>query len=423
MNFKELLQRYKEGTATKEEKVIVETELEKYESIEGYFSEQLHDDLFMKDQAADDTALEEVEETLSIKRLVNRKLAKVIMLSVLIVILLYVGIFYGLSNVVDSLYYDPTSVTTYEDQEHTVSDFSFDMKAYVSLNMPGYALSSFTTEESQGFGVYETSYLLRNLYTNDLQRHFVDIHRGARRNFDDGIFSHANRFEIWDGFRNIHSPVTGGEEGMSEEHQQGEIERKNDITLDYLGEVNPLSYVSITIVFDEDLTMEEFYEMSREFQMLNFNWVGVRTIEPGTSWSENQPNHLIGFNPNVNDEPAGNMRPNPEEYPLFNLVDLYQYAPTVSSESFFPEAFETHFESRLTYLRDREEFVELFDYNPYKTDFYTHSLDYIEENGINTYGVLVYGTAEDFQEQIDNLPFESLYINDVASAKPNIYFD
>lgn len=423
MNFKKALQRYKEGQATEEEKILVERELEKYESIENYFSEQLSDNFFFENVPAEDTLTEESEETVNIRKLVNQRLAKVVMTSVLIVVLLYVGIFYGITSLVDSFYYDPTATTSYDDQEYPASDFSFDMKAYVSLNLPGYTLSSFTTEEAQGFGVYETSYLLRNLYSNDLQRHFIDFHRGKRRNFDDGIFSNANRFEIWDGSRRIHNPVTGEEGDMTEEHHQSELYRKNEVTLDYLENLNPLSYVSMSIVFEDDLNMEEFYELSREFQMLDFKWVGVRTIEPGANWNENQPNHLIGFNPNVNDEPEGNMRPDPEQYPLFNLVDLFQDAPAVSSENFFPEVFETHFTSRLSYLRDREEFVEIVDYNPYKTNFYAHSLEYIEENGVNTYGVLVYGTAEDFQQQLADLPFESLFINEVSSAKPNIYFD
>ncbi|MDZ7834399.1 MAG: hypothetical protein U5K84_02765 [Alkalibacterium sp.] len=50
MNFKDLLDRYKNGTATEEEKEIVERELEKYESIEAYQAEQLPDDFFDRDE-------------------------------------------------------------------------------------------------------------------------------------------------------------------------------------------------------------------------------------------------------------------------------------------------------------------------------------------------------------------------------------
>jgi hypothetical protein len=72
-------------------------------------------------------------------------------------------------------------------------------------------------------------------------------------------------------------------------------------------------------------------------------------------------------------------------------------------------------------MKDREEFVEIFDYNSYKVDFYKHSLEYIEKNGVKTYGVLVYGTAEDFLNKIDNVPYDTLHINRVLPTKPNIY--
>lgn len=421
MNFKDLITRYKEGTASEEEKRIVQNELEKYESIEHYFSDQLSDELFFSKDQTEESVTKDVEETASIKKVVNRKLAKVVLVSVLSVILLYVGIFYGLSSIVDSLHYDPTSITAYEGQEYPESDFSFDMKAYVSLNIPGHTLSSFTYEEPQGFGVYETGYFLRDLFTNDEQRHSIDIHRGIPRNFHDGIFSYTNRFDIWSGFDDIYSPVTDDDSGMSEEYREGDRQRKNDITLNYLEELNPLSYISMSIVFEEDLTMEELYDLSREVQMLDFKWVGVRTIEPGTRWSENQPNHLIGFNPNMSDEPQGNMKPDPEVYPLFNLSDVFDRSP--SSENPFPEGYETHFESRLTYLSHRDEFVEIIDYNPHKTEFYDHALNYINENGVETYGVLIYGTAEDFMENIGSIPFNSLYINEIQSSSPTIYYE
>lgn len=91
MNFKEILERYKQGKATAEERRLVESELEKYEAIEGHFSEQLSDDLFIKEEAGEDNSDGGLNETTSIKKLVNKRLAKVVMLSVLIVVLIYTG--------------------------------------------------------------------------------------------------------------------------------------------------------------------------------------------------------------------------------------------------------------------------------------------------------------------------------------------
>lgn len=180
----------------------------------------------------------------------------------------------------------------------------------------------------------------------------------------------------------------------------------------------------MSIVFNEDLTMDEFYYMNNEdYSSINFKWVGIRTTDPGTSWSERQPMHLIGFNPNFNDEPSSNRRPDFDKYPLFNLLDIWDSIKR--SEVYYPDAisqaYSSHFRSRLEYLRDREEFVKIFDYNHYKTDFYEDALSYIDRNGVKTYGVLVYGTAAELSKYIDEISYDSIYINEVLPAKPNIY--
>ena len=72
-----------------------------------------------------------------------------------------------------------------------------------------------------------------------------------------------------------------------------------------------------------------------------------------------------------------------------------------------------------------KEFVEIFDYNEDKTEFYADALNYVEENGVKTYGVLVYGTAEAFSESLESLPYDRIMIDEVDSSKPSvkIYYD
>lgn len=423
MNFKELLERYKNGTATEEEKAIVEKELEKYASIEDYYAEQLPDD-FMNSDEIDEGSANEKFETENINKMVNRRLRKVVLVSVLIVILLYVGIFYGLSNIVDQFYYDPTEVTQSEEEGFSATDFSFDLDAYVSLNMPGYVNSSVTFQESKGFGTYETGYFLKNLFTQNDTLHFVDLKRGRPENFYEGIFDRLPRFSIREAFDDVYSPYPEDASEQANEMKKEFKQRFNDETVDYIEKLADLSYVSMTVSFDEDLTMSEFYRLTEEHPELDFKWAGVRTTEPGKRWRDDQPMHLIGFVPDINAEPSSNMTPDPEKYPLFDLNHVWLDA-TGAPEEFFPEAYETHFTSRLSWLKDREGFVETFDYYPEKTEFYADSLDYIEENGVETYGVLVYGTAEAFSESIEDLPYDRLVIDEVDSSKPsiNIYFD
>ncbi len=422
MNYKDLFHRYKEGLVNDEEKLIIEQEIERYVAVEEFLSESMDEEIY--DGWNTSNSEHQEEETNKLKKSVNKRLRKVVITSVLIVIALYIGIFYVLSAIVDRVYYDPTATTQSEEREYQAPDFYYDMQAYVSLNMPGYSRNSFTFQEPKGFGEYEVSYSLRNLFTKKEQRYFVNLSRGKLTYAMDGIFSRENRFDIWEGFERIsyHFPNDTAENATTVGDK--DAQHKNDITLQYLNELNPLSYISMSIVFDEDLTMEEFYNMSQEHPTLDFKWVGIRTVKPGTQWSETQPMHLVGFNPNYNDEPSLSTRPDPEKYPLFYLVDVRDY-PGLANKNYPEKIYESygiHFKSRLEYLRNREDYVNIFDYNYYKTDFYNDALKYIDEHGIKTYGVLVFGTAEDFLESIHDIPYDSLYINEVLPIKPNIYY-
>ena len=431
MSYKDLFHRYKEGLVNDDEKRIIEQELERHEAVEEFFSESFDEEIY---NGWDTSGSDHQEaETSKLKKSVNKRLRRVVITSVLIVIALYIGIFHLLSSVVDRVYYDPSATTQSEESEYQAPDFYYDMQAYVSLNMPGYSSNSFTFQEAKGFGQYEVSYSLRDLFSKGEQRYFVNISRGKLTYAMDGIFSRENRFGVWEGFERIQHPFPNDASEHAELVREEDVQQKNDITLQYLNELNPLSYISLSIVFDQDLTMEEFYNMIHEHPALAFKWAGIRTVKPGTRWSETQPMHLAGFNPNYNDEPSSSTRPDPEKYPLFYLMDIMDYPDLLNKE--FPElankdypekiyeSYGIHFKSRLEYLRNREDYVNMFDYNSYKTDFYADALKYIDENGVKTYGVLVFGTAADFLKSLDDIPYDSLHMNEVLPTKPNIYYD
>ncbi|MGO1590231.1 MAG: anti sigma factor C-terminal domain-containing protein, partial [Alkalibacterium gilvum] len=405
MNFKDVMRRYKEGTATEEEKEFVEKELEKFATIEDYYAEELPDE-FMSDRESEneEELVSSQSETTNINKIVNRRLGKVVLVSVLIVILLYVGIFYGLSNIVDQFYFDPTEESQSNEEGLTNIDFQFDMDALISLNMPGYVNGSFTIEESKGFGTYETGYFLKNLFTQNDTLHFVDIKRGIPQNFYGGIFDSIPRFSIDEAFRDIIRPFPEEASDQSVDIKEEFKQRFNSKTIEYMEELNDLSYVSMTIAFEEDLNMSELYQLTEEHPELDFKWAGVRTVEPGTRWRDDQPMHLIGFVPDINAEPSSNMEPDSDKYPLFNLNDIFFDAGNRSPKEILSEGYQTHFTSRLSWLKDHEKFVEIFDYNAAKTEFYADALDYVEDNGVETYGVLVYGTAEAFSESLESLP-------------------
>lgn len=418
MNFKEILERYRAGEATDEERQYIEQELEKYESIEEYFSEEIPDQLF-DEESSDDLFESSADEAADIQKVVNRRLRKVVLTSVLIVVLLYILIFYGVSNLVDQFHYDPTATTEQQEGEAPIPDFYFDLQAYISLNLPGYSIASVPASASTGFGNYENSYAMNDLFEEEREIYFVNLSRGRLAWAYDGIFDTEIRVYNIPGFEKIQNPFPDSAEDDALDLREEIIQQNNELTLQYLEGVNEFSYVSMNISFEEDLTMEEFHQMRNTYPNLDFKWMGVRTAEPMTRWNEEQPMFLIGFNPNFNAEPDTMNRPDPEKYPYFDLTDVME--ETSMSIEEFPKTYATHFTSRLSYLSEQEEFIEIFDANPQKIDFYKDSLDYVNENGVETYGGLVYGTAEEFLEALDEIPYDTLHINDVSPTAPNIY--
>ena len=416
MNYKELLNRYRNGQVSEEEKRLIEEELEKQEAFEEYMSETFYEDFNDEDHIPKSEIHD--EETIKLKKSVNSKLRKVVVKSVLIIALLYISIFYGVSGIINGIYYNPTSVNVSEKGEYRRSNFYFDMQAYVSLNKPGYS-SSFTMEDPKGFGKYETMYSLRNLFNKEEGMHFMNILRGRLSYGIDGIFGSKN-YWLFEGFQNIQHDFS---EDTSEDTDPGwakEIQRNNEETIRYLKELNPLSYISMSIVFKDDLTMEEFWNMSNEeYPSIDFKWLGIRTTDPTT-----KPMHLIGFNPSFTDEGSHSQRPDMNKYPLFYLYDMREDESLAKlSRKDYPkaisQAYEIHFKSRLEYLKDRGQFVDMFDF---KGEFYDSALKYIKENGVKTYGVLAFAKAEDFLEHIEDIPYDTIYINGVLPTKPNIYY-
>ncbi|NLC03028.1 MAG: hypothetical protein GX787_01955, partial [Tissierellia bacterium] len=72
MNYKELLNRYRNGQVSEEEKRLIEEELEKQEAFEEYISETFDEDFNDEDHILK-TQIHD-EETLKLKKSVNSKL-------------------------------------------------------------------------------------------------------------------------------------------------------------------------------------------------------------------------------------------------------------------------------------------------------------------------------------------------------------
>jgi len=404
MTFRELLGKYKDGTLTDEEKLLVEQELEKSEAINDYLVEELEKSIGFKDninyEAADennanydDTIVKEIKKT------VNRRLAAVVGASVICVLIVSLIFWYIISPIVSSQYYDPTAKTSGQKYQQ---DLSYDLRGITEVSVPGYAISSLYPAVDKGFGKYDLLYTRQDLFTNEE----VMTNAKIKQNMRVGPFENFY-FRTYAAF----SEFSNSEEGSEEYEESLEFKKKfSEQDIEYIKELPSTSYISAWVRFSEDLTMKELSEIEEQYNgKVDFKWIAIRT-------AQKQGRQLAGFSTGLNDgfyaEPV-----NEEKYPGFQLSDAMQaITEGFQYEELMAKRYEMHFTSLLKYLVDHKEAVSALAGNTEQYD-YESALYYIEKNGMSTYGALVYGEANDLIELYESGTIMTFDIENIVASK------
>ncbi len=397
MNYKDLFQRYKKGLVNDEEKQIIEQEIERYEAVEEFISESI-DERF--DHESNKASFEfHEEETNKLKKNVNNRLKKVVITSVLIVVTLFIGIIYVVSPLVDSLYYNPNKVSVGKSD----NDISFDIYAISELNMPGMSPST-VYADNQGFAIYNVMYSYRDVFTGENYNVNQIIKRGRIESSQRDLILNSNMFQ------GIRYP-NAYDDNYTEDRKQNVI--------NHLNELNPVSYVSLGITFHNDLTMDELYKLELAYPEIEFEWAGIRTDS-----SNDKNNELIGIqlmNSKRSTALLGDEKIL-EKYPAFFMLDWLVNPVGRKDENtdIEAQAYEQHYVSLLKYVIDREDAIGVLEYRPEKNEFYKSALEYAEDYGIQSYGVLVFGEVRDLLELVDSEIVKGLDFNQALVSKRNI---
>ena len=393
MKFKELIERYKKGIASEEEKLIIEQEIEKYEAIEEYLSDKI-------DTAFDDLTVslsneQHKEETENLSKSVNRRLRKVIITSVAIVIALITGIFFIISPIVDNFYYNPAKVSVGTGN----SDINFDLYAFSELNIPGYSLSSNVNIEKLGFGEYDISFFRRNIFSQEVDYVTTRIKRSIKNNdYTEIIWNKGSNFI------SVRHPTA-----ISQEH----VNIQKNKVINHINQLSPVSYVSANLTFEKDLTMEELRELELKYPEIEFIWAGIM-IPKSSTRNDLIGIHLLGSNSLILTDKLVE-----EKYPAFHIMEWLVNPAGYGEMSIEAKAYELHYKSLLQYMIDRKEATEVLDYGD-KLTYYESALKYAEENGVKTYGTLIYSNAEDLIELVERESIKTLEINEVMASKKYI---
>lgn len=401
MTFRELLEKYKEGTLTEDEKLLVEKELEKSEAINDYLAEDIELSLKQDNEGNYEIPNDDLKFEKSIRSSVNRKLAYVIAISAASVFVILFIVQYIISPLVASRYYNPTKKSA---GLKYFEDLSFDLRAITEVSMPGYAMSFIADAEDMGFGKYNIIFTRKNLFTKEKENVYVKIDKNMRvGNFKDFYTRDYFAFsEFWN-----------AEEGNGEYQKALEIQKHlSEEEIEHISELPGTSYISAWVRFSEDLTMEKLYEVKKVYNDIDFKWIAVRT-------AQKQGQQLMGFSTDPNAGFVSSETVDEEKYPGFQLTDIFRLLGTTEPtepEVQMAEIYETHFTSLLKYLQDHQKAVTvLMGYS--KAYDYRSALNYVEEYGMSTYGALIYGEADDLIELYKSDIIMTLDIDDVITSK------
>ncbi len=188
------------------------------------------------------------------------------------------------------------------------------------------------------------------------------------------------------------------------------------LPMEALKEMYGNNYVSTLLVFNSNKSLLDYWRIRQTYD-LDFKWLAVDT---GVD-SKGTYNRYLGFNPDVSDGMSGADELDRVKYPFFDLREMFDTKPEEIHGKSYPEKmayyYEQHFKTLLKYMIDSEEFVAIYDLVPNRKGNYEDAFEYVEENGMSFYAMLVFGEAEELIKMIESEDIYSIDINDVKVSK------
>jgi len=309
-----------------------------------------------------------------------KRMSIFLLVSVLGITILYLFVFHGVSSLVDRWHYQPDEISQrYGDGTYSArEDYYYDFIAYTSSVIPGYRFIGGDTE-SLGFGDHKLELVFDDLFIEDNEFLNVTIEKNQLE----------QRFQL--------------QKNMKTQNQYNRLTQNFEQEKDRLSEVHPLTYLSVFITLEETITLETYHEIEQDSTDIEFEWVGIEGDEDSVA---------TGFIPDVRgSELPFDRGPSYESYPLFNLMD-YMLPSNQENSLSWSEIYERHHKSRLRYLADRPEFIELFDL---KSEDFEKKLEFLDQNGSRVFGFLVSGEAGNIDGILADNPMMARHIKIIES--------
>lgn len=251
-----------------------------------------------------------------------------------------------------------------------------------------------------GFGNYNLTFQIQDLFTREKKTGNTQLIKDRHTVFFEDFYPY-HYFSF--------SEFGDDEEGTNRYYNTLEIKKHfSEREIEHVKDLPSTSYISAWARFTNDLTMEELYKVMLNYREINFEWIAVRT-------AKKQGQQLMGF---LTDNNIGSSTDSvdKEKYPGFQLTDIWNLSGSTPPEVQMSKIYETHFTSLLKYLVDRHQAVDAL--LPMSINYdYESALNFVEKNGISTYGVLLYGEAADLLELYESGVIMTFDIDNVIVSK------
>ncbi len=368
MNFKEVFEKFQRNEASPEEAEYVIKEIETVDLIIHYLDERA--EAMFKSLPA----IESQREIRAVKKRLRRRSVVLVATAVAIVICAALLFEWVGKPLLNKGYYNPLKVAYSETEGNVTTDYhEFDvcMDAFTELHFPGKHLTAMANIENVDIGKYSITIFRQDNFTGDLEYLSASINKNVfTAPLDFWAYPYDSSFVYGTyGFVNIE-----------------EAKEVFEYSKAYLKELPDYLKIKAYVSFNRDISMDELIDLAGK-SGIYFEWAGIRNApldhESPNATINVQRLPLIGFEPNKGGFYYGW---NNDKYPNFMLTED---SPTA-------DQYESHFKSMLRFQLDHSDFLNTFaNYFQGYQKYYQSVLDYVNENGVKSYGVLVYGSPKD----------------------------
>lgn len=410
MTFRELLEKYKNGTATEDERALVEAELEKSEAIADYLAEGL-EVLEEGGEAPPDSGA----AARKVKRTMNRRLRRTALWAAAMVLAVVLAVRFVVDPLVSSFYYQPNAQTVGQDEKRDAEaammcaagdDVEVDLTALYELLVPGQTPVDVQVDV-EGFGRYTLTYQTEDGLTGDMLPVTQKLRPGT---YDTQLPGRWGNYEL--GWLDFAAPAS--------------LEERASAETDYLSQLPATSFVTAWVHFPEDLTCVQFAQMAESYDLdrdnrIFFRWAGVRVSD--SDEDTGRMSHFLGMIPEEAATEQARVSPAWETYPLF---DYHQYFvengfDSVGNNQSANSGYqmETHFQSVLAYAADRTEAVEALVGTIYEEALWNFAAaqSYVEEHGVRIGGALVYAEPKVLLRMWERGEIDGLSLEEVLPSR------